>query len=237
MMPPPSTPQDPSASPKGSSASAQGPPPSSQDPLAFPQGTSASSQVPPPSSGSMRTLTLPIIIVSIAIPAAVAFLILVPQTKISFGFNTRSLPFVYAILNACTSILLLASLYFIKNGQIRAHRTANLTAVTLSVLFLIFYVIYHASNASTKYGDLNHDGVLSESEKLQAGSLRYIYYFILSSHILLSIVVIPLVLFTLQKAFQARFDKHRKLARITWPVWFYVAVTGVVVYLMISPYY
>ena len=114
---------------------------------------------------------------------------------------------------------------------------ANLVAVVLSAIFLISYVIYHSSNPSVKFGDLNHDGILSEDEKLQAGTLRYIYYFILISHITLSAVIIPLVLFTLQRAFQERFDKHRRLARITWPIWFYVAVTGVIVYLMISRYY
>ena len=184
-----------------------------------------------------RSLTTPIIIVSIAIPVAVAFLILVPQVKVNFGFNTHALPLFHAILNSSTAILLMASLYFIKNGQIKAHKRANLTAVVLSSIFLVSYVIYHASNPSTKFGDLNHDGILSETEKLQAGSMRYVYYFILSSHIILSGVIIPLVLFTLQKAFQERFPQHKKLARITWPVWFYVAVTGVIVYLMINPYY
>ncbi|MDR3714382.1 MAG: DUF420 domain-containing protein [Puia sp.] len=184
-----------------------------------------------------KNLTTPIIIVSIAIPLAVAFLILVPQVKMDFGFNTRSLPLFHAILNASTAILLIASLYFIRNGQTRAHKTANLVAVALSTVFLVSYVIYHASNPSTRFGDLNHDGLLSEDEKAQAGSLRYVYYFILSSHIILSGVIIPLVLFTLQRAFQEKFDKHRKLARITWPVWLYVAVTGVIVYLMINPYY
>jgi putative membrane protein len=184
-----------------------------------------------------RNLTTPIIIVSIAIPLAVAFIILVPQAKIDFGFNTRSLPFFHAILNSSTAILLLASLYFIKNGQIKAHKTANLTAVVLSSIFLVSYVIYHASNPSTRFGDLNHDGILSEEERQAAGALRYVYYFILTSHIVLSGIIIPFVLFTLQRAFQEKFDKHRRLARITWPMWLYVAVTGVVVYLMISPYY
>jgi putative membrane protein len=184
-----------------------------------------------------RNLTLPIIIVSVAIPLAVAFLILGPHTRINPGFNTHSLPLFHAILNSTTAILLLASLYFIKNRWIRAHRAANLTAVVLSSIFLISYVIYHSSNPSVKYGDLNHDGVLSANEKLQAGNLRWVYYFILTSHILLSGIIIPFVLFTLQRAFQERFDKHKKLARITWPLWFYVAVTGVIVYLMISPYY
>jgi putative membrane protein len=190
-------------------------------------------------STSMKSnkLTVPIIIVSITIPLAVAFLIIGPERKFNLGFNTSSLPLFHAILNSSTAILLLASLYFIKNRWIRAHRLANLTAVVLSAVFLISYVIYHSSNPSVKFGDLNHDGVLSNEEKLKAGNLRYVYYFILSSHIILSGVIIPFVLFTLQRAFQEKFDKHKKLARITWPLWFYVAVTGVIVYVMISPYY
>jgi len=187
--------------------------------------------------GQSRNLTTAIVVISIAIPAAVAFIILVPQVKINFGFNTHFLPLFHAILNSSTAILLLASLYFIRNGQVMAHKRANLAAVVLSSIFLISYVIYHSSNPSTLYGDVNHDGVVSADEKTQAGPLRYVYFFILSSHIILSGIIVPLVLFTLQRAFQERFDKHRKLARITWPVWFYVAVTGVVVYLMISKYY
>jgi len=181
-----------------------------------------------------RNFTKAIIIVSIAIPAAVAFLILVPQAKIDFGFNTRTLPLFHAILNSSTAILLIASLYFIRNGQVQAHRTANWIAVALSTVFLVSYVIYHASNPSTRFGDLNHDGVLSDAEKQQAGIMRYVYYFILSSHILLSGIIIPFVLFTLQRAYQRKFALHRK---ITWPLWLYVAVTGVIVYVMISPYY
>ncbi|PWT74395.1 MAG: DUF420 domain-containing protein, partial [Bacteroidetes bacterium] len=159
-----------------------------------------------------KNLTVPILVVSIAIPLAVAFLILVPGVKINVGFNTRSLPLFHAILNSSTGILLLASLYFIKNGRIKAHRAANLTAVTLSTIFLVSYIVYHATNPSVRYGDLDHDGILSASEKLQAGNLRYVYYFILSSHIILSGVIVPLVLFTLMRAFQEKFDKHRKLA-------------------------
>jgi putative membrane protein len=184
-----------------------------------------------------KKLTVPIIILSIAIPVAIAFLIMVPQVKINPGFNTHSLPLFHAILNAITAILLLASLYFIKNKRVHAHKRANLTAVCLSAIFLVSYVIYHASNPSVRYGDLNHDGLLSEQEKAIAGSARYVYYFILSSHIILSGIIVPLVLFTLQRAFNKKFHKHKKLARITWPVWFYVAVSGVVVYLMINPYY
>src|ERR1700744_6030149 len=162
-----------------------------------------------------KNFTKAIIIVSVAIPAAVAFIILVPQAKIDFGFNTHMLPLFHAVLNSTTAILLLASLYFIRHGQVRAHKTVNWIAITLSAIFLVSYVIYHASTPSTRFGDLNHDGVLSDSEKAQAGSLRYVYYFILSSHIILSAVIVPLVLFTLQKAFQQKFDKHRRIARIT----------------------
>ncbi len=184
-----------------------------------------------------RSLTLPIIIVSIAVPLLVAFIILVPSVKVNFGFNTSVLPLFHAVLNSTTAVLLLASLYFIKNGHVQAHKRANLLAVLLSAVFLVSYVIYHASNPSTIYGDLNKDGVLSDAEKAAAGVTRYIYYFILVSHILLSGIIIPFVLFTLQRAYQEKFDKHRKLAKITWPLWFYVAVTGVVVYLMVSKYY
>lgn len=184
-----------------------------------------------------KNYTKAIIIVSIAIPAAVAFLILGPQAKINVGFNTHSLPLFHAILNSSTAILLLASLYFIRHGQVAAHRRANWIAVILSVVFLISYVTYHATNPSTRFGDLNHDGLLSDAEKQQAGGWRYVYYFILSSHIILSGIIIPFVLFTMQRAYQEKFDKHRRLAKITWPMWFYVAVTGVVVYVMVSPYY
>lgn len=184
-----------------------------------------------------KNLTIPIIIVSVAVPLAVAFLILVPSVKVNFGFNTSVLPLFHATLNATVAILLLASLWFIRHGQKQAHKVANLVAVALSAIFLVSYVIYHASNPSTLYGDLNHDGHLDVAEKAAAGSLRYVYYVVLISHILLSGIIIPFVLFTLQRAFQQRFDKHRKLARITWPLWFYVAVSGVIVYLMVSKYY
>jgi putative membrane protein len=184
-----------------------------------------------------KNLTLPIIIVSIAVPLAVAFIILVPSVKLNYGFNTSVLPLFHAVLNSTTAILLLASLYFIKNKQIQAHKIANLVAVVLSSVFLISYVIYHSSNPAVLYGDLNKDGLLDDQEKAAAGSLRYVYYVILTSHIILSAVIIPFVLFTLQRAFQGKFEKHRRLARITWPLWFYVAVTGVIVYLMVSKYY
>lgn len=184
-----------------------------------------------------KNLNLPIAIVSIAIPVLVAILFYLPRPNIEVGFNVQILPLFHAVLNSTTAILLLASLYFIRRGYIKAHKTTNLIAVALSALFLISYVTYHFFTDSTKYGDINHDHVVDAAEKALVGGSAYIYYFILLTHILLAIVIVPLVLFTLLRGFQSDFEKHKKIARFTWPIWFYVAVTGVIVYVMISPYY
>ena len=112
-----------------------------------------------------------------------------------------------------------------------------LSAIMLSVLFLLSYIAHHLLAGDTKYGDINHDGILSIDEKNVAGNLRLIYYFILITHIPLAAIILPFILFTAYRALTGEYDKHKKLVRITWPVWFYVAVTGVLVYLMISPYY
>jgi putative membrane protein len=170
-----------------------------------------------------KNLNTPIIIVSIAIPVVVALLFLLPHPDIRVGFDIRILPFINAILNSATAILLLASLYFIKNGLRKAHQTCNLIAVSLSALFLISYVFYHFLAPVTYFG--GH------------GPIRYFYFFILITHIILAAVIVPFVLFTLLRAYQGNFARHKKIARITWPMWFYVAVTGVLVYIMISPYY
>ena len=110
-------------------------------------------------------------------------------------------------------------------------------AIILSVLFLISYVCHHLLSGETKFGDMNHDGILSADEKVLAGSLRYVYYFILITHIPLAAIVLPFVLFTAYRALSGDYEKHKKLVRVTWPLWFYVAITGVAVYLLISPYY
>ena len=110
-------------------------------------------------------------------------------------------------------------------------------AIALSLAFLAMYVAYHMTADSTKFGDVNHDGILDAVEKAKIGAVRYLYAFILITHILLSIIIIPFVLVTYVRALAKRFDKHKKIAKITFPLWLYVAVTGVVVYLMISPYY
>ncbi|WP_143309696.1 DUF420 domain-containing protein [Chitinophaga vietnamensis] len=184
-----------------------------------------------------KNLNLPITIVSIAIPVVVALLFFLPKPEMHPGFDIRILPLFHAILNSATAVLLLASLYFIKNGHVKAHKIANLVAVTLSVLFLVSYVTYHAMAPETRFGDVDHNGVVDAAEKASLGGIRYLYLFLLLTHIVLAGVIVPLVLFTLLRGFQNDIPRHRKIARITWPIWFYVAVTGVIVYIMISPYY
>jgi putative membrane protein len=146
-----------------------------------------------------------------------------PAANVHPGFNIKLLPLLNAFLNSATAVLLLGSLYFIKNGFRRAHKICNLTAVALSVLFLVSYVIYHSLAPETHFGG--------------QGLIRYVYFFILITHIILAAVIIPFVLVTLLRAFRQDFARHKKIARITWPIWFYVAVTGVLVYIMLSPYY
>ncbi|RYE37145.1 MAG: DUF420 domain-containing protein [Sphingobacteriaceae bacterium] len=158
----------------------------------------------------------------------------VPAVLPSF---TYYLPMLNAVLNGTCSILLVLSLYFIRQKNITMHKRINITAFVLSSLFLVSYIIFHYLAPETKYGDLNGDHVVSEMEKMAAGSLRYIYYTILISHIILAAIVLPLILFSFNFALQNQISRHKKIVRWTWPIWFYVTVTGVVVYLMISPYY
>ncbi|MBC7847385.1 MAG: DUF420 domain-containing protein [Flavobacterium sp.] len=165
-----------------------------------------------------------IIIVSIVIPVVVALLFSVKLKD--FGFHVEPLSFlppIYAGINGITAVVLVAGVLAIKNGKRKLHEQLMTTAIALSVAFLVMYVAYHMTSDSTKFGG--------------EGIIRPIYFFILISHILLSIAVIPLVLITYVRALAKIFDKHKKIAKITFPIWLYVAVTGVVVYLMISPYY
>jgi|TARA_B110000902_G_scaffold57066_1_gene66629 putative membrane protein len=133
------------------------------------------------------------------------------------------LPLLHAIINGTCAVLLILSLRAIKAKNVAKHKALNLTAFGLSALFLISYVIYHFFVPETTFGG--------------EGPLRYIYYFILISHIILAAGVLPLILLSFWYALNEKIDKHRKIVRFTFPIWLYVAVTGVVVYLMISPYY
>lgn len=170
-------------------------------------------------TGIKPSLKKTIVALSILIPLAVALLFKVKLEGLDFSF----LPPIYASINALTAICLVFAVYFIKNGNRIWHERLIKTCMTLSALFLLMYVAYHATSESTSFGG--------------QGAIKNIYYFVLITHILLSVVVIPFVLFTYAFAASSIFDRHKKLAKITFPLWLYVAVSGVVVYLMISPYY
>jgi len=129
------------------------------------------------------------------------------------------------------------SLYFIKNGKIAAHKRTNIVAFCLSSLFLVSYILFHYLAPETRYGDIDGNGSLSTSEIADAGFVRYIYYVILTSHIVLAAGVLPLILLSFYRGLKMQVEKHRKLVRWAYPIWLYVTITGVVVYLMISPYY
>ncbi len=160
-----------------------------------------------------------IVVLSVVIPIAVAWLF---TFKID-GYDTSFLPPIYATINAITAVLLVVGVMAIKNGKRHLHQKLMTSAIVFSALFLILYVAYHITSDHTPFGG--------------EGGIRTLYFVLLISHIVLSVGIIPLVLVTYVRALAERFDRHKKIAKITFPIWLYVAVSGVVVYLMISPYY
>ena len=161
-----------------------------------------------------------IIVVSITIPIVVAILFTV---KIPNATPLNFLPPIYATINAITAVLLIFALRAIKSGQRLLHERMMKVCIGLSLIFLVMYIAYHMTSDPTPFGG--------------EGLIAYVYYFILISHIILSIVLIPMVLTSYVRAIQKQFDPHKKIAKITFPIWLYVTITGVIVYLMISPYY
>lgn len=165
-----------------------------------------------------------IVILSIAIPVVVVILFGVNLKKLGFDVEPLTfLPPIYACVNAITAVLLVSAVLAIKNGNRKLHENLMKGAIGCSIAFLGMYVAYHMTSDSTKFGG--------------EGIIAYVYYFILFTHIVLSVIIIPMVLVTYVRALAQVFDKHKRLARITFPIWLYVAVTGVIVYLLISPYY
>ncbi|HQT23339.1 MAG: hypothetical protein B7X86_10525 [Sphingobacteriales bacterium 17-39-43] len=166
-----------------------------------------------------------------AVSIIVLIVVVILQSKILNIFPQKeaipswvfSLPLLNAIINGTCSILLLLSLYFIKKKDIKTHKNLNILTFILSALFLVSYIIFHATGIKTTYGGV--------------GAIRTVYYIILITHIILAAIVLPLVLFSFQKGLQMKVEEHRKLVRWTYPIWLYVTVSGVIVYLMISPYY
>ena len=171
------------------------------------------------SNGFNKDYSKLIIALSVAIPLAVAGLFFI---KID-GYDLSFLPPIYATTNALVSLLLVLALFAIKAKNIQLHKKLITTAVAFSAAFLLMYVAYHITSESTKFGG--------------EGNIRILYFFLLISHILLSIVVIPFVLFAYTFGFNMQIEKHKKIVKYTFPIWLYVSVTGVIVYLMISPYY
>lgn len=168
-----------------------------------------------PASERYRKL---IIAVSIIIPLAVAALFGIKVPGYDFSF----LPPIYATINGFTAVLLIAAVVSIKNGKRLLHERIMKICIFLSLCFLVMYVIYHMTSETTHFGG--------------TGVIRYVYFFILTTHIVLSVVIIPMVLFSYVRAISGDFVRHKKLSKVTFPLWLYVAITGVVVYLMISPY-
>lgn len=161
---------------------------------------------------------------SIVIPIAVAALFSINLKRLGFDVEPLSfLPPIYATINGITAIALIAAVIAIKNGKRKLHEQLNTFAIACSLAFLLMYIAYHITSDSTKFGG--------------EGAIKYVYYFILISHILLSIIIIPFVLTTYMRAKLGDFENHKKIAKKTFPLWLYVAITGVIIYLMISPYY
>ena len=179
-----------------------------------------------------------VIIFTLSVLAFVGMLLLSNTTfKVSLPFDVHLFALVNATINSFVAILLIVALIMVKQKKYEWHRRLMLAAIVLSVLFLISYVAHHLFSAQVRSGDTNFDGILSAEEKLAAGSLRGIYFFVLITHIPLAAIILPLILFTAYRALIGEYNRHKRLARITWPIWLYVAISGVVVYWMIQPYY
>jgi len=164
-----------------------------------------------------------IILISILVPSLVSVLFFVSPPESQYTIDLSFFPRFHAILNSMTALCLLTGVFFVRNKKIKQHRMAMLTAFFLSAIFLVSYITYHSLSEPTSYGG--------------EGLLKSIYYFVLITHIILAALILPLILFTFSKAINNNITAHRKLARWTFPLWLYVALSGVLVYLMISPYY
>jgi len=163
-----------------------------------------------------------ILAVSIIVFAAVVVLSRV-KLDVQLGFDEHLFAKINAVINSMVAALLIAGLITVKNKMYLLHKRIMITAIILSCLFLVSYICHHLFTGETKFGGV--------------GAIRYIYFFILGTHIILAAIILPFILFTAYRAMTGEWQRHRKLAKITWPVWLYVAVTGVIVYFMISPYY
>ena len=173
---------------------------------------------------------------SIIVFAAVMLLSKV-KLNLNPGFDVHVFATANAVINSCVSILLITGLIAVKQKRYYLHKRLMIYAIILSSIFLISYIAHHLLAGETRFGDVNHDGMVTESERSGAGSLRYVYYTLLGTHIPLAGIILPFILFTAYRSLTGEYEKHKKLAKLTWPIWLYVAISGVLVYLLISPYY
>ncbi len=177
----------------------------------------------------------------IGIFSVVVFLAVSVLTKIKLnvdlGFDVHIFAAFNAFVNATIAVLLVAALVAVKNGKYLLHKQIMMAALVLSILFLVSYIAHHLLAGEAKFGDADHDGIVTDAEKAAVGGMRTIYFIILITHIILAAIILPFILFTAYRALTAEFPLHKKLAKITWPLWFYVAVTGPIVYWMIKPFY
>jgi putative membrane protein len=175
-------------------------------------------------------------IFSVVVFVAVSVLTKV-KLNVDLGFDVHVFALFNALTNATIAVLLVAALLVVKKGNYQLHKQLMMGALILSVLFLVSYIAHHLLAGEARFGDSNHDGIVSDEEKTLVGGIRYVYYLILITHIFLAGIILPFILYTAYRALTAEFEVHKKLAKITWPLWLYVAVTGPVVYWLIKPYY
>ena len=176
-----------------------------------------------------------IVAASIAVPGLVASLFLIPG-KLELGSFVHKLPHLHAVINSLTSLVLILALVSIKIGMVHWHKLLMMSAVVMGALFLVSYVTYHSSVDSVVFGDLDHNGELDTYEDKLA-DMRGTYLILLLSHILLSLVALPLVLLSFYHALKSNIAKHKRLVKFAYPIWLYVSISGVLVYWMIRPYY
>lgn len=159
------------------------------------------------------------------------------QLDINAGFDIHIFAMINAIINSMVTILLFSALIAVRQKKYLLHKRMMIAAMLLSILFLLSYICHHLLAGETRFGDVDHNGIVTELEKSAVGTARIIYYVLLGTHIPLAGIILPFILFTAYRGMTGDYARHKKLARITWPIWLYVAITGVVIYLMISPYY
>ena len=178
-----------------------------------------------------------VIAVSIVVPCLVAFLILMPQTGKLGDFDVSLFPSINAALNSLTGVSLIMALIAIRSKNIPVHKAWMTLAFALSACFLVLYVLYHFQGPPTKYGDTDHNGVVDAAEIAAAGFLRTFYLILLTAHIILAAIALPFILLSFYFSLSNQIDKHKKLVKFTWPVWTFVAFSGVLVYFLIRPFY